>query len=213
MVWAWPACAGSTGNLYFSVSSSGLLTVTDRSDPNESVLQSETRESVAGTLPGLKIYELDTIPSFLPIRLKLQPGQHIKWDPRFDTMIANAGRQTGIDALLIKAIIKAESGFNPAASSPAGAIGLMQLLPATARRYGVYDLLDPEQNIRAGSQYLADLLRMFRGDVSLALAGYNAGEQAVVKHGYRVPPYRETQAYVPHVQSLWQFLRGLPPSP
>ena len=88
--------------------------------------------------------------------------------------------------------------------SKKGALGLMQLMPQTAKRYGVIDALDPLQNLDGGAHYLRDLLRMFNNDVSLALAAYNAGEQAVVKHGNRIPPYRETLHYVPQVLDFYQ---------
>jgi soluble lytic murein transglycosylase-like protein len=89
-----------------------------------------------------------------------------------------------------------ESRFRAGATSTAGAAGLMQLMPATAARYGVRDIYDPAQNVEGGTRYLRDLLKLFGGRVDLALAGYNAGEGAVMKYGNRVPPYRETQNYV-----------------
>ena len=92
--------------------------------------------------------------------------------------------------------MRQESGFNSRARSYKGASGLMQLMPATARRFGVTNIFDPAQNIDGGVRYLRFLLDMFEGDVELALAGYNAGEGAVVRSGYRVPNYRETQNYV-----------------
>ena len=107
----------------------------------------------------------------------------------------------------MRAIIHAESAFNPNALSRVGAQGLMQLMPATARRFGVGNAFDAAQNIRGGVQYLAFLLKRFNGDLSLAAAGYNAGEGAVDK--YRgVPPYSETQRYVQRVGLLAQRYRG-----
>jgi hypothetical protein len=103
-----------------------------------------------------------------------------------------------LDPNLVLAVIEVESNFNPRARSPKNAQGLMQLIPATAERFGVRDVWDPEQNMRGGMAYLRWLLREFNGDVRLALAGYNAGEGAVQKHG-GVPPYRETQAYVSRI--------------
>jgi soluble lytic murein transglycosylase-like protein len=92
-----------------------------------------------------------------------------------------------------------ESGFNAQARSPKGAIGLMQVMPATAARYGDFDLYSPEQNLDVGTRYLRDLLAMFNGNVQLAVAAYNAGENAVLRSGRRVPAYPETQRYVPMV--------------
>jgi hypothetical protein len=121
-----------------------------------------------------------------------------------DALIKRAAVVYGIEEALLRALIRVESGFNPLARSKAGAIGLMQVMPATGRRYGVVHLEDAVQNVDAGSRYLKDLLQMFGGDRSLALAAYNAGEGAVIKHGYKIPPYRETQAYVPAVLAHYQ---------
>lgn len=104
--------------------------------------------------------------------------------------------ESGIDRALLHAIARQESGLNPAAVSAAGAVGLMQLMPATAHRFGVHDRFDPEQNLRGGAAYLTWLLTHFDQDLDLALAAYNAGEGAVHRHGNRIPPYAETQAYV-----------------
>jgi soluble lytic murein transglycosylase-like protein len=115
--------------------------------------------------------------------------------------IASAATQYGVDESIVRAIIHAESAFNPNALSRVGAQGLMQLMPATARRFGVGNAFDPGQNIRGGVQYLAFLLKRFNGDLRLVAAGYNAGEGAVDK--YRgVPPYSETQRYVQRVSLL-----------
>jgi soluble lytic murein transglycosylase-like protein len=111
---------------------------------------------------------------------------------------AEAARQ-GIDPNLVHAVIRAESAYRPSARSHAGACGLMQLMPATAKRFGVRDIWDPAQNIRGGVAYLRFLVDRFDGDIHLVLAAYNAGEGAVEKHGNRIPPYRETRAYVRRV--------------
>jgi hypothetical protein len=108
----------------------------------------------------------------------------------------------GLDPRLVLAVIAAESNFNPAARSPKNAQGLMQLIPATAKRFGVRDITDPLQNLQGGMAYLRWLLAYFKGDVRLALAGYNAGEGAVEKH-QGIPPYRETQAYVTKITQAY----------
>jgi soluble lytic murein transglycosylase-like protein len=113
-----------------------------------------------------------------------------------DNLIRLNGNRYGVDPYLVYCVIRQESGFRTGATSPVGAMGLMQLMPGTAARYGVSNAYDPAQSIRGGTRYLADLLRLFGGRVDLALAGYNAGEGAVMKYGRRVPPYRETQNYV-----------------
>jgi soluble lytic murein transglycosylase-like protein len=105
---------------------------------------------------------------------------------------------------LLHAVIRTESAYNPSAVSSAGATGLMQLMPGTAKRYSVKDIWDPVDNLRGGAKYLRDLLDMFGNDLRLALAAYNAGENAVIKYGNRIPPYPETQRYVRKVlQFLW----------
>lgn len=119
-------------------------------------------------------------------------------------LVEEAARQSRLDPRLLHAVIATESGYNPAARSPKGAQGLMQLMPATARRYGVVNAFEPRNNILGGARYLADLLVMFDQDVQLALAAYNAGEHAVLRHGRRIPPFRETTAYVPRVMSYYK---------
>ncbi|MDQ3160267.1 MAG: lytic transglycosylase domain-containing protein [Pseudomonadota bacterium] len=121
--------------------------------------------------------------------------------------IAAAARQHGVDEAIVRAIIHAESAFNPNALSRVGAQGLMQLMPATARRFGVSDSFDANQNIGGGVKYLAWLLKRFDGNLTLAAAGYNAGEGAVAKYK-GVPPYTETQRYVQRVAMLADRYRG-----
>lgn len=125
----------------------------------------------------------------------------------FRDEVARASREFGVEEAIVRAIMHAESAFNPNALSRAGAQGLMQLMPATAARFGVVNAFDPEQNIRGGVEYLAWLLKRFNGDLTLAAAGYNAGEGAVQRHG-GVPPYAETQRYVVRVGTLAERYRG-----
>lgn len=123
---------------------------------------------------------------------------------RYAALIERTARRFKLRPELLHAVIRAESAYNPTAVSSAGAIGLMQLMPATAARYKVSDPYDPTENVRGGAQYLRFLLKMFGNNLRLTLAGYNAGENAVVKHGHQVPPYPETQQYVRKVlQYLW----------
>jgi soluble lytic murein transglycosylase-like protein len=127
----------------------------------------------------------------------------------YDAAITRAATEAKIRPELVRAVIVVESGFNPRAISHRGAIGLMQLLPATARHYGAFNAFDPEQNIHAGARYLADLIARYGGEkLELVLAAYNAGEDAVEKYGRRVPPYKETQAYVPSVLRMYHALRA-----
>ena len=129
---------------------------------------------------------------------------------RYDGVISGAAKAAAIQAALLRAVIVVESGFNPRAVSKKGAIGLMQLQPATARRYGVKNIYDPEQNVRAGAHYLSDLLTRFDSNLELALAAYNAGEEAVERYGRHIPPYAETLNYVPSVMRVYQRLMSLP---
>jgi soluble lytic murein transglycosylase-like protein len=128
-----------------------------------------------------------------------------------DELILSTADEFEHDPLLLKAIIHVESAFDARAVSPKGALGLMQIMPATGKRFGVTDpqrdLFGPETNIRVGAWYLRELRNMFRGRLELAVAAYNAGEQSVVRYGYRIPPYPETQQYVRRVLSTYNAYR------
>ncbi|SHH58831.1 Transglycosylase SLT domain-containing protein [Sporobacter termitidis DSM 10068] len=121
-----------------------------------------------------------------------------KYGVDLDALFNSASEKYGVPVNLLKAVAKAESGFNPKATSPAGAMGIMQLMPGTATGLGVTDAYDPAQNIMGGAKYLSQLLSRFGGDTTLAVAAYNAGPGAVSKYG-GVPPYNETQSYVRRV--------------
>jgi soluble lytic murein transglycosylase-like protein len=123
--------------------------------------------------------------------------------------VIEAARVHRVDPALVYAVMRAESNYNPNAVSEKGAVGLMQIMPDTGRRFGLQEkeLRVPGKNIRTGVQYLSELIAMFDGDLRLAIAAYNAGENAVIRHGRRVPPYAETIAYVPRVLRLYEELR------
>ena len=124
----------------------------------------------------------------------------------FDPFIEKAARSHGVRPELVRAVIVAESAFNPNAVSNRGAVGLMQLRPATARRYGVANAFDPEQNIKAGVHYLRDLMKRYGNNLELTLAAYNAGEDAVERYGHSIPPFAETRHYVPTVLRIYHSL-------
>jgi soluble lytic murein transglycosylase-like protein len=129
-------------------------------------------------------------------------------DPVIDSYIVDSSNRYGIDPLLIYSQMHQESSFKLRATSYKGASGLMQLMPATARRFGVTDIYNPQQNIDAGVKYMRWLLNTFSGDVNLALAGYNAGEGAVMKYGWQIPPYNETQEYVRRITNRYNSIRN-----
>jgi hypothetical protein len=124
-----------------------------------------------------------------------------------DGYIVESGNRYNVDPVLLYSIMHQESTFKRFAISPKGARGLMQLMPATAARFGVTNIFDPRQNIDAGAKYVRFLLNMFDENVPLALAGYNAGEGAVLKYGRQVPPYRETQEYVRRITNRYALMR------
>jgi Transglycosylase SLT domain len=125
----------------------------------------------------------------------------------FSGEIRRAATAFNLEPALLHAVIAAESGYNTRAVSGKGAMGLMQLMPETARQYGAYDPFDPGQNIWAGASHLSDLLQHFGNNLPLALAAYNSGEANVVKYGVNIPPFRETMAYVPRVIGFYKRYR------
>jgi len=127
---------------------------------------------------------------------------------RFAIIIDDAAWKASLDPALVHAVISVESGYNPAARSPKGAVGLMQVMPETAMRYGIADpAVSPEANLRAGTRYLSYLMTLFDQRIELVLAAYNAGENAVLRYGHRIPPFRETQDYVPAVMAKYREWR------
>lgn len=139
-----------------------------------------------------------------PVKLPTTPASKAQYEP----MVELAAQRYGLESALLHAVISVESRYDPNAVSKKGAAGLMQLMPGTAKRYKVDDALDPEQNVHGGARYLRDLLRLFNRDLSLVLAAYNAGENAVIRNGYRIPPMKETVNYVPRVLGLYHRYLG-----
>ena len=123
---------------------------------------------------------------------------------QYSPLIEEVAQQERLQPELLHAVVSVESAYDPEAVSPKGAVGLMQLMPSTAKRYGVENIRDPEENVQAGANYLKDLLEEFDQDLKLALAAYNAGENAVRRYGNRIPPFPETQRYVSKVMGLYR---------
>lgn len=141
--------------------------------------------------------------------IDIAPGRRLSGKSiPYSKVVTKVAQEQNLDQALLHAVIAAESGYNPQAVSSVGAVGLMQLMPATAQHYGVFDRTDPEANILAGARYLHDLMHRFHNDLPLVLAAYNAGENAVIHYGNHIPPYPETQQYVPRVLNLYRKFRS-----
>ena len=166
------------------------------------LFRKDRQDTATATFPGSNLV-ITNIPR------QSRPPRTIRVDPahraRFASLIAEVARRHRLSPALLHAVITVESGYNPSARSHKGAIGLMQLMPATAKRYAVGDIWDPRENLAGGARYLSDLLRLFNNDLGLALAAYNAGENAVIQHGRRIPPYPETRQYVPKVLAHYRL--------
>ncbi len=158
-----------------------------------------------------RIYYTDTPKNSMYKRIiRTRPASYSKALPymgvnkqKFTDLINDAANRHQVDVKLVHAVIQAESAYDATAISSAGAVGLMQLMPDTAKRYGVMDRNNPIQNIDGGTHYLKDLLRMFDSNLKLAVAAYNAGENAVIRYNNSIPPYPETQNYVKTVLALY----------
>jgi len=172
-------------DIWKRVDKRGIVHLSDRPMGPGSVLILRSRKKASGRQPGYN------------------PRQASALRKRYTPLIDTTADRYRMDKYLIHAVVQAESDYNPRAVSSKGAVGLMQLMPATARRYGVTDRRDPAQNLSGGIRYLRDLMRQFR-NVSLALAAYNAGESAVKKYGHQIPPYPETRHYIRKVIRYYQ---------
>ncbi len=189
--------------IYKYVDASGVVHLTDR-PPNGRYKMIYSGKSPVPTLPISASFAASPRNDRF---MKQAPTKQERAQAYADLIEAAATRNQ-LDTALLHAVIKAESSYNPDAVSPKGAVGLMQLMPGTASRYGVSDRYDPASNIDGGAQYLSDLLRLFGQDTRLAVAAYNAGENAVIKYGNQVPPYQETKHYVERVLSLYESYRN-----
>lgn len=189
---------------------SGLdITLRRISQIESSIQQIEPKEAESSAFKNVLIDKLNSNDTNIPTEFYIKPFANQSSTPKtdFDSYIKKAAQENNIDSNLLKAVIKAESGFNANAKSPVGAQGLMQLMPATAKSLGVENPFDAEQNIKGGAKYLSGLIKRFDGKLENALAAYNAGAGAVNKYG-GVPPYKETQNYVKRVLSYHRDFSG-----
>jgi soluble lytic murein transglycosylase-like protein len=156
---------------------------------------------------GLAFYlDTDDLPAGVPARLQ-PPASFRTGMARHDHQIRLAATENDLEPALLHAVVQVESGYNPLAVSSKGAIGLMQLMPVTAKKLGIRNIRDPASNLRGGARHLRTLLEIFDGSLPLALAAYNAGEGSVRRYAMQVPPFPETRAYVADVLARYQLLK------
>jgi len=172
-LWAWPSQADA--QIYAWRDANGTLVLSDRT------IDAPT-----------DVYKVEGAPSYVTTR-PVEPSSNREL---YEPLVQEHATRQSLRPELVRAVIQVESGYDPRALSPKGAMGLMQLMPATARGLGVNNPWDPAQNIRGGTDYLRQLLDLYEGNEELALAAYNAGSGAVARYGGRIPPYRETRDYV-----------------
>ena len=180
--------------------------------PTNKKLVKKTAQTNASVETATKMKNTAPLPNFPAMKLVMSMGTSLgdftTGDAVIDSYIVNSSLRYNIDPLLIYAQMHQESSFKLKATSYKGARGLMQLMPATALRFGVTNIYDPKQNIDAGVKYMRWLMNTFNQDVNLALAGYNAGEGAVMKYGYQIPPYNETREYVRRISARYNSIRN-----
>lgn len=217
--------------IYSYIDSEGVLNFTDRPLPSSGIPSTRKRGSASAepvrTAKTVKIYKfvdtngivhLTDRPNSSGYRLIYQGDNnpfgfssesygHAKIHGKYKeyyALVDEVAKSNSLESEFLHAVIQTESAYNPYATSPKGAVGLMQLMPGTARRYGVTDRTDIFSNLHGGARYLRYLLDLFGGNKELALAGYNAGENAVIRYGNEIPPYRETRNYVKRVMAIYR---------
>ncbi len=198
----------STTTVYKYLDENGVLHLTNRPPPDKTASLSARgypRRLHLGNRPPRTANHSFYWNGYLTILLPAPEHDPVKrLDNPYPELIEQTARRHGLDPALLQAVIQVESAYNPDAVSPKGAVGLMQLMPATAARYQVEDRTDPEENLRGGATYLKYLLELFNQDHRLALAAYHAGEGAVLRHDRQIPPYPETIDYVDKVLKVYQ---------
>lgn len=186
----------AVADVYEYIDDSGTAHFSDTLIDERYVLILKSELPVAEITPENNLPTTSPANNFTPLRTQ----------PQLLAQIEQSALNNQLDSELIHAVMHVESAYKTKAKSHKGAQGLMQLMPATASRMGVKNSYDAAQNIEGGAKYLRELLNLFNNDVSLAVAAYNAGEQAVIKYGNHIPPYKETQAYVPKVLNIYKTL-------
>lgn len=210
VAWAYPTVAQTEARPFDNFDfESGVRVQTPPPRPPSRRTKQTIKSTASNESAGSKLSS-STKPLVRPTSMKVDSSSLDSFttgDSGVDGLIIDSARRNSVDPLLLYAIMHQESTFKPRAVSPKGARGLMQLMPETAVRYGVTNIFDPRQNIEGGARYMRFLLDQFGGDVQLALAGYNAGEGAVIKYGNRIPPYAETREYVRRITRRYALMR------
>jgi soluble lytic murein transglycosylase-like protein len=188
------ASDNALADIYKFVDSDGRVYYTD--EPRHSLYKRIIQSKLQKELPSYSKYDSLNVHAYTGAKKR-----------QFMDLINQAAYRHQVDAKLVHAVIQTESAYNSNAISSAGAVGLMQLMPDTARRFGVTDRNDPDQNVNGGTRYLRHLIDMFNPNLDLAVAAYNAGENAVIKYNNSIPPYPETQNYVKQVLALYNKQR------
>ena len=210
--------SAAKADVYGYADADGTVYLTDT--PTQVSNSSQVDPSQADTsTPNQQVYELLAVSPVDPVNIAASAPaiEAIEFDSKamistkgllYKDEVKVAAQDNGLETALLHAVIMTESNYNARAISPKGARGLMQLMPFTAKRFGVDNAYDPGQNIQGGARYLSYLLKLFKNDFSLAVAAYNAGEDAVIQHGNKIPPYRETVNYVGKVMGIYKKLRS-----
>ncbi len=189
-----------SADVFKFIDSRGTVFYTDkpRNDHYQRIIKSTPKPvRIAPMLKDLVPVDEDSDP--LSLGHLINPNKN-----NFDRFIEQTADKHQVDARLVRAVIETESAYNVTAQSPKGAVGLMQLMPDTAKRFGVLDRNNPHQNVDGGTRYLKYLIELFKPNLGLALAAYNAGENAVLRNNNQIPPYPETQNYVRQVLALYR---------
>ena len=180
-------------------------------DPRRSKVRSSAKQTLAPSPDPSSLVKPTILFTDQPVSIVSANASSLRGyttgSAQVDSYLIDSGTRNGVDPLLLYSVMHQESSFKSHALSPKGARGLMQLMPGTAARFGVTSIFDPRQNIEGGARYLRFLLDRFDGDVNLALAGYNAGEGAVEKYGWQIPPYAETQEYVRRISRRYSLIQ------